>query len=156
VSQSEDIDDTPSARVASLHARYAGTAPDGRAGVRRAATRGCASSLPEVRESSPLRAATITAERSTLASCIVSGLRAADPGTIRLLAGSLIYQTEEGATSTEIIGYGPAPAGGFMPVYMLTLTTAGPRVAIESRRNWKGNIDPIDPTAARARCCRTF
>jgi len=108
---------------------------------------GCASSLPEVRESSPLRAATITAERSTLASCIVSGLRAADPGTIRLLAGSLIYQTEEGATSTEIIGYGPAPAGGFMPVYMLTLTTAGPEVAIQSRRNWKGNIDPIDRQA---------
>jgi hypothetical protein len=50
-----------------------------------------------------------------------------------VLAGGLIYQTEESATRTEIIGYGPSPSGGQMPFYTLTLTTASPRVAIESR-----------------------
>ena len=51
------------------------------------------------------------AERPDLVSCIISGLRAADPGTFLVLAGGLIYQTEESATRTEIIGYGPSPSG---------------------------------------------
>jgi hypothetical protein len=54
---------------------------------------GCGSTLSELRQAPPQRTATIIAERPGLVSCIISGLRAADPGTFRVLAGGLIYQT---------------------------------------------------------------
>jgi hypothetical protein len=65
---------------------------------------GCGSTLSELRQASPQRTATVMADRPALVSCIISGLRVADPGTFRVLAGGLIYQTEESATLTEIIG----------------------------------------------------
>ena len=101
---------------------------------------GCALTLSELRQAPPQRTATTVAERAPLASCILSGLRAADPGTFVPRAGSLIYQTEESATRTEIAGYGQGAGPGFVPFYILTLTTAGPRVAIESRWNWVPQI----------------
>jgi hypothetical protein len=100
---------------------------------------GCASTLSELRQLPPRRTATIVAERPALASCIVSGLRVADRGSVltRTLAGGLIYQTEESATRTEIMGYGTGGSGApAIPYYILTLTTAGPNVAIESRENF--------------------
>lgn len=109
---------------------------------------GCASTLSELRQAPPQRTATIVAERSELVPCIISGLRVADPGTILVRAGGLIYQTEESAPRTEIIGYGPGASGGQSPYYTLMLTTAGSHVAIESRWNSRPyHLESIDREA---------
>src|SRR6266849_3672220 len=73
------------------------TPPGSSTGIRRLAlfAAGCAATLPELREWPPQRTAMITTERSSLASCIVSGLRAADPGTLRTLAGGLMQESAE-------------------------------------------------------------
>ena len=73
-------------------------------------------------------------------------------------AGGLNYQTEENAARSEIIGYGPGATGGQSPYYTLTLTTAGPNVAIESRWNSRPyHLESIDREAwpVIARCAGT-
>lgn len=90
------------------------------------------------------------AERPALVSRIIAGLRAADPGTFRVLAGGLIYETEESAARTEIIGYGPSPSGGQMPFYTLTLMTAGPRVRKKMIGQKRKDFYPVWVTACAA------
>jgi hypothetical protein len=109
---------------------------------------GCASTLPELRQAPPQRTATVLADRPALISCVISGLRAAEPGTILVRAGGLNYQTEESARRSEITGYGPSASGGQSPYFILTLTTASPNVAIESRWNSRPyHLESIDRQA---------
>ena len=109
---------------------------------------GCASTLSELCQAPPQRTATIVAERSALVSCVISGLSAAEPGTFLVRAGGLNYQTEESTTRSEITGYGPSASGGQSPYFILTLTTASPHVAIESRWNSRPyHLESIDRQA---------
>lgn len=107
---------------------------------------GCSSALSELRQAPPNRTATIKAERSALASCVIAGLRVGDHSVTQLGGDQLIYQTDEGATRTEIIGYANDPVRLLVPVYALTVTTTGSNVAIESRQNM-GRLDRIDRQA---------
>ena len=74
--------------------------------------------------------------------CVLAGLRVADRGVFIMGPGGLVYQTEESATRTEIIGYAADLITGLTPYYTLVLTTTGPNVAIESRDAW--NAEHLD------------